>query len=94
MYVNTTNAFESQQKHHLNADPQVATFNCFSFILWSHSLDCLNEFIIPFIQGANRMRGRLGSVDGFERTNSLASEKVCAGTLVHSWLWLRKNQHW
>ncbi|XP_040847222.1 TBC1 domain family member 4 isoform X4 [Ochotona curzoniae] len=28
-----------------------------------------------FSRGANRMRGRLGSVDGFERTNSLASEK-------------------
>uniref|UniRef100_A0A8C5L739 TBC1 domain family member 4 n=1 Tax=Jaculus jaculus TaxID=51337 RepID=A0A8C5L739_JACJA len=28
-----------------------------------------------FSRGANRMRGRLGSVDGFERSNSLASEK-------------------
>lgn len=34
--------------------------------------------ILPmlFTQGANRMRGRLGSVDSFERSNSLASEKV------------------
>lgn len=29
-----------------------------------------------FLQGANRMRGRLGSVDSFERCNSLASDKV------------------
>ncbi|XP_023042035.1 TBC1 domain family member 4 isoform X1 [Piliocolobus tephrosceles] len=28
-----------------------------------------------FSRGANRMRGRLGSVDSFERSNSLASEK-------------------
>ncbi|XP_068785735.1 TBC1 domain family member 4 isoform X1 [Struthio camelus] len=28
-----------------------------------------------FSRGANRMRGRLGSVDGFERCNSLASDK-------------------
>ncbi|KAM7111565.1 TBC1 domain family member 4 isoform 2-T2 [Molossus nigricans] len=28
-----------------------------------------------FSRGANRMRGRLGSMDSFERTNSLASEK-------------------
>ncbi|XP_050000564.1 TBC1 domain family member 4 isoform X2 [Alexandromys fortis] len=28
-----------------------------------------------FSRGANRMRGRLGSVDGFERSSSLASEK-------------------
>ncbi|NWI54474.1 TBCD4 protein, partial [Calyptomena viridis] len=28
-----------------------------------------------FLQGANRMRGRLGSVDSFERCNSLASDK-------------------
>ena len=32
---------------------------------------------LPFsLQGANRMRGRLGSVDSFERCNSLASDKV------------------
>ncbi|KAJ7418375.1 TBC1D4 isoform 4 [Pitangus sulphuratus] len=29
-----------------------------------------------FSRGANRMRGRLGSVDSFERCNSLASDKV------------------
>ncbi|XP_051706565.1 TBC1 domain family member 4 isoform X3 [Oryctolagus cuniculus] len=31
-----------------------------------------------FSRGANRMRGRLGSVDSFERSNSLASEKDCS----------------
>eukprot|EP00069_Balaena_mysticetus_P021235 bmy_13492T0 len=31
-----------------------------------------------FSRGANRMRGRLGSVDSFERSNSVASEKDCS----------------
>uniref|UniRef100_G3X3S5 TBC1 domain family member 4 n=1 Tax=Sarcophilus harrisii TaxID=9305 RepID=G3X3S5_SARHA len=31
-----------------------------------------------FSRGANRMRGRLGSMDSFERSNSLASEKDCS----------------
>ncbi|XP_062958176.1 TBC1 domain family member 4 isoform X2 [Cynocephalus volans] len=31
-----------------------------------------------FSRGANRRRGRLGSVDGFERSSSLASEKDCS----------------
>ncbi|XP_036915238.1 TBC1 domain family member 4 isoform X1 [Sturnira hondurensis] len=31
-----------------------------------------------FSRGANRMRGRLGSMDSFERANSLASEKDCS----------------
>ena len=36
----------------------------------------MNDLILLFTQGANRMRGRLGSVDSFERSNSVASEKV------------------
>ncbi|XP_027700348.1 TBC1 domain family member 4 isoform X2 [Vombatus ursinus] len=31
-----------------------------------------------FSRGANRMRGRLGSMDSFERSNSVASEKDCS----------------
>uniref|UniRef100_A0A8C8RKA8 TBC1 domain family member 4 n=1 Tax=Pelusios castaneus TaxID=367368 RepID=A0A8C8RKA8_9SAUR len=31
-----------------------------------------------FSRGANRMRGRLGSMDSFERCNSLASDKDCS----------------
>lgn len=36
----------------------------------------MNILILLSTQGANRMRGRIGSTDSFERSNSLASEKV------------------
>uniref|UniRef100_A0A7M4G3G1 TBC1 domain family member 4 n=1 Tax=Crocodylus porosus TaxID=8502 RepID=A0A7M4G3G1_CROPO len=34
--------------------------------------------IFERVQGANRMRGRLGSMDSFERCNSVASDKDCS----------------
>lgn len=42
------------------------------------------NYSVLFLQGANRMRGRLGSVDSFERCNSLASDKVCK-ELSYNW---------
>lgn len=56
------------------------------------SSDVLNySLFFFFLQGANRMRGRLGSVDSFERCNSLASDKVRkelssnGHTVMHGW---------
>ncbi|OXB66940.1 hypothetical protein ASZ78_014101 [Callipepla squamata] len=37
------------------------------------------KLLLLFLQGANRMRGRLGSMDSFERCNSLASDKASSG---------------
>lgn len=51
----------------------------FKYLLYfSCTAQAVVVIILPALctQGANRMRGRLGSVDGFERSSSLASEKV------------------
>lgn len=58
--------------------------------LWKSKKPGLNCSLF-FLQGANRMRGRLGSVDSFERCNSLASDKVRkelssnGHTFMHGW---------